>query len=590
MKVCAINLYKYIGVFTLLFFIGTSINAQITSYPYVEDFESGAGGWTLNFSNTSSWQLGTPASAIINSAASGNNSWVTNLTGTYFPDEDGYLLSPEFDFAIISNPYVEFSLWWNSEGDWDGAVLQSSTDNQSSWQNVGTVGSGTNWFNTIEIASYPGGQPEGWSGSESLDGNDSGGWLTVSQDVFHLIGETSVYFRLVFASDNIIQDEGIGFDLFKVYNNCSVSITNSPQDIPIQYDSAGNYKTDIDEWLANNGGAEASSDCGEITWSYNVFEFFIQSNTNRIVYGVQFIVTDVFGNSDSRVLDLTVDGLNHFSDDIYGTGDTICDDIFDLNTVITNIDATASLNASDIASFSFSRIPNGEFNEGPSGTSFTGSKVDFPDTGAGSYSYLFKVSVEKTLTVYNPTSGNFEEETFDDEANITLNDKTVAFETEELNDITISPGDITSTQDLTDLLVITPDPNVLLPQNLIDLNQYWTPSVYSGSGTYTFDPTNAFPDCPSNAVSITITEETLSLEDNQLLKLSIFPNPTDDNFFIKGNTQIIKDIQIFTITGQHILNIEKDFRKIKIQSLESGVYFVKLNAENASRTIKLIKN
>jgi len=793
MKLCAINFYKYIGFFTILFFLNNSINAQITSYPYVEDFESGAGSWSLNFSNTSSWQLGTPSASVINSAASGTNAWVTNLDGTYFPDEDGYLLSPEFDFALIANPYVEFSLWWNSEGDWDGAVLQSSTDNQISWQNVGTVGSGTNWFNTLEIASYPGGQPQGWSGSESLDGNDSGGWLTVSQDVFHLIGETSVYFRLVFASDNIIHDEGIGFDLFKVYdpataitaipddtfenylethnasgvlvsvgdptsmgdgidgndqvltsaisgvtdlnivtynisnfeglqyfgnlesfflsnnqststhsidfsgneqltsitisnvpnlnevdisqntnlnylqintygsqfttidtsnnlnlqtliisnnnlsnislgNNTSievlylssnplteivglsslsslrfidlsftlidslnlsnntllaslysentslsnlnlksgfnenlvtvrlennpnlscilvdnvanalaepdwdkdiastyvensVSIDTLPQDIPLQYDSAGNYKTDIDEWLANNGGAEATSDCGEITWSYVVFEFFIQSSNKRIVYGVQFIATDVFGNTDSSVLDLTVDNINHFDDEIYGTGDTICDDVFDLNTVITNIDAAASLNASDIASFSFTKIFNGEPNEGPSGVFFADTEVDFPDTGAGSYSYLFKVSVEKALTVYNPTSGNFEEEIFNDEANITLNDKTVAFEVEELDGNTVCSDTISTIQDLTDLLTITPDPTILVPQNgPIDLNQYWTPSVYSGPGTYTFDPTNAFPDCPSNAVSITISTDIEIIQYPQPLIIQYNPN------------------------------------------------------------------
>jgi hypothetical protein len=36
--------------------------------------------------------------------------------------------------------------------------------------------------------------------------------------------------------------------------------------------------------------------------------------------------------------------------------------------------------------------------------------------------------------------------------------------------------------------------------------------------------------------------------------------------------------------------MEKDLTEINIQYLESGVYFVKLSAEHASRTIKLIKN
>ena len=370
----------------------------------------------------------------------------------------------------------------------------------------------------------------------------------------------------------------------------SIIIETEAQDIPLQYDSAGNYKIDIDDWLANNGGAVATSVCGEITWSHNVFEFFIQNSTNSIVYGVEFLATDIFGNTDSTVLDLTVGNINHFGEESYGSGDTICDDVFDINTVITNIDPTASLKASDILSKSFSRVPSFEFNEGPSGATFDDTDVDFPDTGAGSYSYLFKVSVEKSVAVYNPNNGDFEGQIIDDEAFITLNDKTVAFETEELDDITVSSGVISSIQYLTDLLVITPDPNVLEPQNPIDLNQYWTPSVYSGSGTYTFDPTNAFPNCPSNAVSITVTEETLSTHENELLKkLSIYPNPIKEMLSLKGDISMLRSIEIYSITGQQIMTVTKNLKAIDVSTLKSALYFVKLTTENATKVIKIIK-
>lgn len=64
-------------------FISQNINAQITVYPYTENFEAGAGGWIEDNTNNGTWALGTPTGAVINSAATGVNSWATNLTGNY---------------------------------------------------------------------------------------------------------------------------------------------------------------------------------------------------------------------------------------------------------------------------------------------------------------------------------------------------------------------------------------------------------------------------------------------------------------------------------------------------------------------------
>ena len=69
-------------LFLLVFAFSSHLNAQITSYPYSEDFESGDGGWVADNTTNGTWALGTPTGAIINSAASGSNAWVTNLSGT----------------------------------------------------------------------------------------------------------------------------------------------------------------------------------------------------------------------------------------------------------------------------------------------------------------------------------------------------------------------------------------------------------------------------------------------------------------------------------------------------------------------------
>src|SRR5690606_4008659 len=99
----------------------------LSTFPYVEDFESGPGGWTSG-GISSTWAHGTPAGTVINSAASGNNAWVTNLSGLYNNSEVSWVQSPCLDLSSLVAPQIKMNVWWNSEFSWDGAVLQSSID------------------------------------------------------------------------------------------------------------------------------------------------------------------------------------------------------------------------------------------------------------------------------------------------------------------------------------------------------------------------------------------------------------------------------------------------------------------------------
>ncbi|MCZ7607989.1 MAG: hypothetical protein M5U25_18405 [Planctomycetota bacterium] len=184
------------------------------TFPYVEDFEAGNGGWTT--SGTSSWALGTPANTIINSAASGTNAWVTNLTGLYNTNEQGAVVSPGFDFTGFStDPWVSLRVWWNCEFSWDGMNLQSSIDNGTSWQLVGAFGDPNNWYTDNTITGNPGGSQQGWSGRNST-ANGSGGWVIALHELTGLAGQSSVLFRVNFGSDGSINDEGVAFDLFEI--------------------------------------------------------------------------------------------------------------------------------------------------------------------------------------------------------------------------------------------------------------------------------------------------------------------------------------------------------------------------------------
>ncbi|HSI91478.1 MAG TPA: hypothetical protein VK927_10210, partial [Adhaeribacter sp.] len=174
----------------------------ISTLPYSQNFENGAGGWTAVGTN-SSWALGTPAGTVINSAASGTNAWVTNLTGTYNSSENSQVISPCFNFTGIADPDFEANIWWNSEFGWDGAVLQSSIDGGATWQTIGTFGAPNNWYNDNSLDGRPGGSQFGWGGRISTN-NGSGGWVKAKHKLTGLGGQSAVLLRFAFGSDGSV--------------------------------------------------------------------------------------------------------------------------------------------------------------------------------------------------------------------------------------------------------------------------------------------------------------------------------------------------------------------------------------------------
>lgn len=188
----------------------------ISVFPYEEDFESGNGGWSAG-GTSSSWAFGTPAKTTIQGAASGVNAWVTGGLGAtpYNVSENSFVIGPCFDFSVLDSPTVTLDLWWNSEFSWDGAALQTSLDDGTTWQTVGNVGDPDNWYTDNTLGGSPGGQPQGWTGRVSTN-NGSGGWVTARHRLFGLGGESEVLMRIVFGSDGSVQDDGFAFDNIRV--------------------------------------------------------------------------------------------------------------------------------------------------------------------------------------------------------------------------------------------------------------------------------------------------------------------------------------------------------------------------------------
>lgn len=180
----------------------------LSGLPYEEDFESGPGGWVTG-GTASSWELGDPQGAFIDTANSGINAWVTNLDGDYNVSENSYIESPCFDFsALVVDPILEFAHIYETESCCDEGFVDISFDGGTTWTRLGESGEGENWYNDQFNDWW-----DGTSGDPTI-------WRTATHLLDGAAGEGSVKIRFGFSSDGSIQAEGFGVD--------DISITEQP--------------------------------------------------------------------------------------------------------------------------------------------------------------------------------------------------------------------------------------------------------------------------------------------------------------------------------------------------------------------------
>lgn len=170
---------------------------QISSFPYLEEFEGGAIGWTAN----GDWELGTPTTTkmtLANSTCFGN-SFTTVLNGNYNNNVEDDLVSPVFDFTgFATDPIVYFDMFRDLENCCDEVWLEMTTNGGVTWQKV--MGPGTNWYN--DLGNF-------WWDST----NDA--WENTSAVLTGAAGNV-VQLRFHFSSDGSAVREGVSIDNFYV--------------------------------------------------------------------------------------------------------------------------------------------------------------------------------------------------------------------------------------------------------------------------------------------------------------------------------------------------------------------------------------
>lgn len=185
--------------------VSFTTSPEISSFPYLQDFETSDGNWYTG-GNNSSWQYGTPSKPIITRAANGSRAWVTGLMTNYNNSENSYLYSPCFNLNGMTQPVLSFSHIWRMEDncDCDHHWIEYTTDDKI-WTKLGAFNNGTNWYNHSGYVTFYWTTPN---------------WLVSSINLPVTSGH--IRFRFVVKTDAGTAREGVGIDDIHIFDRALV--------------------------------------------------------------------------------------------------------------------------------------------------------------------------------------------------------------------------------------------------------------------------------------------------------------------------------------------------------------------------------
>ncbi|MEO1412483.1 MAG: T9SS-dependent M36 family metallopeptidase [Bacteroidota bacterium] len=170
---------------------------------------------------TDNWRLENPVGAaewsvVSNNPFEGDNAWFAPDIET---ESDQYLILSESVLLDGDSPALSFWHWYNTEATWDGGVVEISTDEGLTWEDLGSEMTQNGYNSTIEVN-----QASTISGREAFSGN-SNGYLQTVIDLSSYSGQ-SVIFRFRMACDGAVGGEGWYVDNVEFFDNF-YSITNT---------------------------------------------------------------------------------------------------------------------------------------------------------------------------------------------------------------------------------------------------------------------------------------------------------------------------------------------------------------------------
>ena len=106
-----------------------------------------------------------------------------------------------------------------------------------------------------------------------------------------------------------------------------------------------------------------------------------------------------------------------------------------------------------------------------------------------------------------------------------------------------------------------------------------------GTGNVEFDDVRA----ADNWAYVTTSVLSLSVKQNTIAGLSVYPNPViDGNLFITSNSSEAKTVSVYDILGKQVLNAKTINNAVNVSNLKGGAYIVRITEDGKTDTRKFI--
>lgn len=103
---------------------------------------------------------------------------------------------------------------------------------------------------------------------------------------------------------------------------------------------------------------------------------------------------------------------------------------------------------------------------------------------------------------------------------------------------------------------------------------------------------NANPADEGALGSVVVTDNVLSVNDNVLLDVSVYPNPSGNNWNVAVANDVIQTIEVYNILGSKVSTsiVNNSNATISGDVLSQGIYLARISTNTGQKTVKLIKN
>jgi hypothetical protein len=86
-------------------------------------------------------------------------------------------------------------------------------------------------------------------------------------------------------------------------------------------------------------------------------------------------------------------------------------------------------------------------------------------------------------------------------------------------------------------------------------------------------------------------EGTAGLEDNNIIDVSVYPNPSNSIWNFRTGNTVITSVEVFNLLGKRVVSQNNNSTNVAIstQGLTSGIYIARITTEQGTKSVKLIK-